>query len=75
MSRTDGAAASIEAGVQPQHAYDYGRQTWLTRHTPMANGTWTWQVSRCGHPLSMGLECCYAGLHHGEVVVHHGDIR
>ncbi len=81
MSRTDGAAASIAAGIQPPAAYDYERQCWLEMVVPTPAGpnfgAWLWRVRECGHPHReiMGRPCCYAGSHAGEVVPHHEEVH
>lgn len=44
------------APLLPRLWYDYEVQAWVE------NGAYT----SCGHPASMGPDCCYAGRHAGE---------
>ena len=56
-------------------AYDYKNQTWLRRKQMDSDGICTWRVQECDHPADARPDCCFAGAHAGEVIVHHSEIH
>lgn len=63
-----------------EHRYDYLHQCWIRYagtllNVPTGKQVNLWRVEACGHPATMGPNCCYAGTHAGEIIKQHDQIH